>query len=199
MAYLRVMRLDDCSPRLRPCGHQCRGPVSPSHRPSVTFGAHRTSAPARRPSVAWCVSPGGRLQLVLRFARAGAGHRWKSIGWPSPGGRPAAARHPSFMAPASVVTVAPAIARSHVLSGARDSRAPRCTRRGRNGSACHSGPTGAVPVVSPVAFRSPACRFFFSDDWLRHARFGEPGSPAAPLNSFSGSRVREPGTGTRFS
>jgi hypothetical protein len=42
-----------------------------------------------------------------------------------------------------------------------------------------AGPTGAVPVVSPVAFRAPAWRFFFSDDWLRHARFGESATATA--------------------
>jgi hypothetical protein len=46
-----------------------------------------------------------------------------------------------------------------------------------------AGPTGAVPVISPVAFRSPACHSSFSDDWLRHARFGEPASGAATAGS----------------
>jgi drug/metabolite transporter (DMT)-like permease len=36
-----------------------------------------------------------------------------------------------------------------------------------------------VPVVSPVTFRSLAWRFFFSDDWLRHAPCGEPAAAAA--------------------
>jgi hypothetical protein len=67
------------------------------------------------------------------------------------------------------------------------SRAPKSTRfsgpavyeKGRNGVRRVAGPTGAVPVVSPVALRSPACGFFFSDDWLRHARCGEPATAAA--------------------
>jgi hypothetical protein len=63
---------------------------------------------------------------------------------------------------------------------------------GRSGRRRVSRPTGAEPVKSPVALRSPACRFFFSDDWLRRARFGEPHSVAAAGGSvsFSGSKQR---------
>jgi hypothetical protein len=56
---------------------------------------------------------------------------------------------------------------------------PRGAMKSRIGDVWCPGPTGAVPVVSPVAFRSPACRFFFSDDWLRHARCGEPAAATA--------------------
>jgi hypothetical protein len=48
-----------------------------------------------------------------------------------------------------------------VLRGAQVGGAPR-------------GPRDAEPVISPVSFRSPACRLIFSDDWLRHARPEEP-------------------------
>jgi hypothetical protein len=74
-------------------------------------------------------------------------------------------------------------ATSRAQRGARFS-GPGVYEKGRNGVRRVAGPTGAVPVVSPVAFRSPVCRFFFSDDWLRHARFGEPRSAAAPLGTF---------------
>jgi hypothetical protein len=57
--------------------------------------------------------------------------------------------------------------------GAAAPRRPRCPSH-------HGlGPTGAVPVVSPIAFRSPACRSFFGDDWLRHARCGESATATA--------------------
>jgi hypothetical protein len=56
----------------------------------------------------------------------------------------------------------------------REARVGANRRRG-----APAGPTGAVPVISPVAFRSPACHSSFSDDWLCHARFGEPASGAA--------------------
>jgi hypothetical protein len=71
--------------------------------------------------------------------------------------------------------------RDFVLSGARESRAPRSTRKGAGAGGAPWGPRDAEPVISPVSCRSPVCRFFFSDDWLRHARFGEPHSAAAPL------------------
>jgi hypothetical protein len=76
------------------------------------------------------------------------------------------------------------VARRLVLSGARDSRAQRGPRRGTTFTHCVRGPRDAEPVISPVAFRPPACGFFFSDDWLRHARSGEPQSAAAPLGLF---------------
>jgi hypothetical protein len=43
----------------------------------------------------------------------------------------------------------------------------------------YRGPRDAVPVVSPVALRSPDFRFVLSDDRLRHARCGQPHSRAA--------------------
>jgi hypothetical protein len=61
---------------------------------------------------------------------------------------------------------------------------PAVHEKGRNGVRRVTGPAGAVPVVSPVAFRSLAWRFFFSGAWLRHARFGKPRSAAAPLGPF---------------
>jgi hypothetical protein len=48
----------------------------------------------------------------------------------------------------------PAVARSHVLSGACDSRSLRSTRRGVPVTGCLRGPRDAEPVISPVAFRS---------------------------------------------
>jgi hypothetical protein len=57
--------------------------------------------------------------------------------------------------------------------------APRGAMKWRIGDVGRPGPTGAVPAISPVAFRSPAFRTLFSDDWLRHARFGEPAIGAA--------------------
>jgi hypothetical protein len=41
------------------------------------------------------------------------------------------------------------------------------------------GPGDRSSDTGSVAFRSPACRFFFSDDWLRHARCGEPAAATA--------------------
>jgi hypothetical protein len=58
------------------------------------------------------------------------------------------------------------------------SSGPKEHVKGRIGDARRSGPTGAEPVISPVAFRSPACRSSFSDDWLRHAHCGETPSAA---------------------
>jgi hypothetical protein len=83
-------------------------------------------------SLRWILPPSLPLSLslapslFLRIARAGAGHRWKRIGLPRPGERPADARHPSLVSPAPAVTGA----RCLVLSGARESRAPLSTPRG---------------------------------------------------------------------
>jgi hypothetical protein len=57
----------------------------------------------------------------------------------------------------------------HRVFGPRES-----TRKGAGAGGAPWGPRDAEPVISPVSCRSPVCRFFFSDDWLRHARFGDP-------------------------
>jgi hypothetical protein len=80
---------------------------------------------------------------------------------------------------------------------------PRGAMKWRIGGVGRPGPTGAGRPISPVAFRSPACRFFFSDDWLRHAHSGEllqrhpaPSSRAQvislPKSFRSGARSRRP-------
>jgi hypothetical protein len=61
--------------------------------------------------------------------------------------------------------------------------------KGRIGDVVRPKPAGAVPPISPVAFRSPACRFFFIDDWLRHARTGESHPAPAPI-----ARIAHPDT-----
>jgi hypothetical protein len=48
-----------------------------------------------------------------------------------------------------------------------------------------SGARGCGARRPPVAFRAGACRSSFSGAWLRHARFGEPPSAAAPLGTVS--------------
>jgi hypothetical protein len=73
----------------------------------------------------------------------------------------------------NTVYCTPAVARRLVLSGARDSRASRSPKSGESATWGARGPRDAEPVISPVALRAPACRIVFSDDWLRHARYGE--------------------------
>jgi hypothetical protein len=67
-----------------------------------------------------------------------------------------------------------AVARRLVLSGARDSRAPGCTRTGAPVIRALRGPRGAWrPPVAP----QPDASRDLSGAWLRHARSGEPRSP----------------------
>jgi hypothetical protein len=61
-----------------------------------------------------------------------------------------------------------------------------------------AGPTGAVRVVSPVAFRAPASRFFFSDDWLRHARFGESATATAAAAGTGSGTAAASSVGARY-
>jgi hypothetical protein len=61
-----------------------------------------------------------------------------------------------------------------VLSEAPSLRTSRSTKRRTTVTRGVRGPLDAKPVISPVAFRSPASCFFFSDDWLRHARSEDP-------------------------
>jgi hypothetical protein len=75
------------------------------------------------------------------------------------------------------------------------SRALRGTRRGVPVGGALGGPRNAEPVISPVAFRSPACRHSFSDDWLRHARCGKP--PTATAGSARPDTVTVSGHGPR--
>jgi hypothetical protein len=73
--------------------------------------------------------PGGHFDGEADIGVGGWVHAEHSEGADSDdGGRPADARHPSFVSLASDVVGTPAVARVFVLSGARDSRAPVSTR-----------------------------------------------------------------------
>jgi hypothetical protein len=134
-------------------------------------------------SLRWILPPSLPLSLslapslFLRIARAGAGHRWKRIGLPRPGERPADARHPSLVSPAPAVTGA----RCLVLSGARESRAPLSTPRGVAVGGASRGPRQRCLAT---AGRFPARRVTrrFQRRLASATRVSEkPQSAAAPL------------------
>jgi hypothetical protein len=60
---------------------------------------------------------------------------------------------------------------------------PRSAREGAHRRRVAFGARGCGARRPPVAFRAGACRSSFSGAWLRHARFGEPPSAAAPLGT----------------
>jgi hypothetical protein len=72
----------------------------------------------------------------------------------------------------------------HVILGPREAREGAHRLRG-----AFRGPRDAEPVISPVAFRSPACRSSFSDDWLRHERSGSTGGSSQPKGKREAARL----------
>jgi hypothetical protein len=158
------------------------------------LAAHSQGAHARRCAL-----------LVLRDARAGAGHRWERKGQRSPGERPADARHPSpcprrqaspvreVTCSAEPVNLGPREAREevHRRRGAFGAHgAVPGDRRWPSGSTWCGTPSAAPgirhapsgePLQRRLASATRAAEKFFSDDWLRHARSRELRSAAAPL------------------
>jgi hypothetical protein len=164
---------------------RCGVPGTPRHRPAVAFGARRASAPARRPAVARGVCPArvisatsGRLDgllggcdALLRYAIP-EGAPLENVPLPASEGH----RH-------ILKDGTPAGSRILVLSGARDSRAPGCTRRGETVTWVARGPWRGARRP-PVALRPDAGRDFSAAPGSATRACGGPRSAAALLGPF---------------
>jgi hypothetical protein len=174
---------------------------APARRPAVACDVRRPRSisatsgrldglPRRRCTLLRCVLPeGAPLENVPKHARSVGGTFSRTARPPlrpprSPNRacgsraplkelRSAFARRAAGGCPAPVPRV-PDARRRRCACRCAMSRAPWCTRRGEPATWGVRGPRDAEPVISPIAFRSPACRSFFSDDWLRHAPSREP-------------------------
>jgi hypothetical protein len=182
---------------------RCGVPGTPRHRPAVAFGAGRASAPARRPAVARGVCPArvisatsGRLDglrggcdALLRYAIP-EGAPLENVPLPARRDTGTFSRYGT-----------PAGSRILVLSGARDSRAPGCTRRGESAMWVARGPRERCQAtagrVSVRRFARPFQRRLAPPRALRKTSFGSsaPG-PVSPLHrpavAFGAGRASAP-------